>query len=68
MPVKRGHQQRRLCKRIEGDRRPIVDERERARMLAVLTAVDAVVIFGEPTPFELVLAVRPDVIIKGGRL
>jgi hypothetical protein len=48
---------------LKGTGRPIVDERERARVLA---ALDAVGIFGEPTPFELVLVVRPDVIVKGG--
>jgi D-beta-D-heptose 7-phosphate kinase/D-beta-D-heptose 1-phosphate adenosyltransferase len=35
-------------------------------VLAALAAVDAVVVFGEPTPMELILATRPDVIVKGG--
>jgi D-beta-D-heptose 7-phosphate kinase/D-beta-D-heptose 1-phosphate adenosyltransferase len=43
-----------------------VGERERARVLAALAAVDAVVVFQEPTPLEVILAVRPDVIVKGG--
>jgi glycerol-3-phosphate cytidylyltransferase-like family protein len=43
-----------------------VGERERARVLAALAAVDAVVVFGEPTPLELIVATRPDVIVKGG--
>jgi D-beta-D-heptose 7-phosphate kinase / D-beta-D-heptose 1-phosphate adenosyltransferase len=51
---------------LKGPARPIVGERERARILAALAAVDAVVVFGEPTPLELILALRPDVIVKGG--
>jgi len=35
-------------------------------VLAALAAVDAVVVFGEPTPLELILATRPAVIVKGG--
>jgi D-beta-D-heptose 7-phosphate kinase/D-beta-D-heptose 1-phosphate adenosyltransferase len=51
---------------LKGPSRPIVGERERARVLAALAAVDAVVVFSEPTPMELILATRPDVIVKGG--
>jgi D-beta-D-heptose 7-phosphate kinase/D-beta-D-heptose 1-phosphate adenosyltransferase len=51
---------------LKGPNRPIVGERERARVLAALAAVDAVVVFGEPTPMDLILATRPDVIVKGG--
>lgn len=51
---------------LKGPTRPIVGERERGRILAALAAVDAVVVFGEPTPMELILALRPDVIVKGG--
>jgi len=51
---------------LKGPNRPIVGERERARVLAALAAVDAVVVFSEPTPLEVVLALRPDVIVKGG--
>jgi D-beta-D-heptose 7-phosphate kinase/D-beta-D-heptose 1-phosphate adenosyltransferase len=43
-----------------------VGERERARVLAALAAVDAVVVFGEATPLEVIVATRPDVIVKGG--
>jgi D-beta-D-heptose 7-phosphate kinase/D-beta-D-heptose 1-phosphate adenosyltransferase len=35
-------------------------------VLAALAAVDAVVVFGEPTPLELIVALQPDVIVKGG--
>jgi D-beta-D-heptose 7-phosphate kinase/D-beta-D-heptose 1-phosphate adenosyltransferase len=51
---------------LKGPSRPIVGERERGRVLAALAAVDAVVVFDEPTPLELILAARPDVIVKGG--
>ncbi len=51
---------------LKGPSRPIVGENERARVLAALAAVDAVVVFGEPTPIELINAARPDVIVKGG--
>jgi D-beta-D-heptose 7-phosphate kinase/D-beta-D-heptose 1-phosphate adenosyltransferase len=51
---------------LKGPSRPIVTESERARVLAALGAVDAIVIFGEPTPLEVVIATRPDVIVKGG--
>ena len=51
---------------LKGPTRPIVGEKERARVLAALAAVDAVVVFGEPTPLELIVATRPDVIVKGG--
>lgn len=51
---------------LKGPTRPIVGECERARVLAALASVDAVVIFDEPTPLELIVAVRPNVIVKGG--
>ena len=51
---------------LKGPTRPIVRETERARVLAALAAVDAVVVFGEATPLELICAARPDVIVKGG--
>ncbi len=51
---------------LKGPSRPIVRERERGLVLAALAVVDAVVVFGEPTPLETILALRPDVIVKGG--
>lgn len=51
---------------LKGPTRPIVSERERAYVLAALGVVDAVVLFGESTPLELIKALRPDVIVKGG--
>lgn len=50
----------------KGDDRPVRSEAERAYVLAGLAAVDAVVVFDEDTPLELVSAVLPDVIVKGG--
>ncbi len=52
--------------RLKGPTRPIVSERERARVMAALAAVDAVVLFEEDTPIELIRALEPDVLVKGG--
>ncbi len=52
--------------RLKGPSRPIVGERERARVMSALAAVDAVVLFDEPTPLELIRALKPDVLVKGG--
>ena len=52
--------------RLKGPTRPIVGEEQRARILAALSAVDAVVVFDEPTPLEAIVALRPDVLVKGG--
>jgi len=53
-------------KRLKGPERPIRSEADRAFVLASLEAVDAVCVFDEDTPLELVRALRPDVIVKGG--
>ena len=52
--------------RLKGPERPIVKERERARVMAALAAIDAVVLFAEDTPLELIRAIQPDVLVKGG--
>ncbi len=52
--------------RLKGPTRPIVAERERARVMAALAAVDAVVLFEDDTPLELIRALKPDVLVKGG--
>ncbi|HXC96138.1 MAG TPA: bifunctional D-glycero-beta-D-manno-heptose-7-phosphate kinase/D-glycero-beta-D-manno-heptose 1-phosphate adenylyltransferase HldE [Edaphobacter sp.] len=52
--------------RLKGPTRPIVSQRERARVMAALAAVDAVVLFEEDTPLELIGALKPDVLVKGG--
>lgn len=51
--------------RIKGENRPIVDEVSRSRVLAALGFVDAVVLFNEDTPFDLITALRPDILVKG---
>jgi len=53
-------------RRLKGPNRPVRSEGERAYVLAALEAVDAVVMFDEDTPLELILALRPDVLVKGG--
>lgn len=52
-------------RRIKGPSRPIVPEAERAEVLAALACVDAVVIFGEDTPCEVLARLRPEVHCKG---
>ena len=53
-------------RRLKGPDRPVRGEADRAYVLAALEAVDAVVLFDEDTPRELIRAVRPDVLVKGG--
>src|ERR1700761_3537763 len=50
----------------KGDDRPINTEADRMALLAALESVDYVVGFGEKTPVELIAALRPDVLVKGG--
>lgn len=50
----------------KGPERPINSEEDRAIILAALQCVDAVVIFDESTPYELISKVEPDVLVKGG--
>jgi rfaE bifunctional protein nucleotidyltransferase chain/domain len=52
--------------RLKGPSRPLQDEMARARILLGLRSVDAVVRFEEDTPFELIQALRPDILAKGG--
>jgi len=53
-------------RRLEkGADRPMVPERERARLLAALACVDCVVLFDEETPLALIERLRPDVLVKG---
>lgn len=52
-------------RRIKGEKRPIVTEFDRALLLASLKSTDAVVIFDEDTPLELISLIIPDVLIKG---
>jgi rfaE bifunctional protein nucleotidyltransferase chain/domain len=50
----------------KGPERPLRSEWERGYVLAALECVDAVVVFDEDTPLELIRALRPDVLVKGG--
>ena len=50
----------------KGPGRPIANEQARTRVLAGLAAVDAVVLFDQPTPIELIRALTPAVLVKGG--
>ncbi len=50
----------------KGDDRPLVPEQARMRVLAGLASVDALVLFDEDTPLELIRQIRPDVLVKGG--
>ncbi|MGY8768998.1 MAG: D-glycero-beta-D-manno-heptose 1-phosphate adenylyltransferase [Pirellulales bacterium] len=51
---------------LKGPERPIISENERAAMLAALSCVAYVVVFDEETPYDLIAAVRPDILVKGG--
>lgn len=51
--------------RLKGPGRPLIPERERAAMLAALGCVDAVTIFEEDTPLDILRLIRPDVLVKG---
>ncbi len=52
-------------RRLKGERRPIQNEAARAAVLASLATVDAVVVFAEDTPIEVIEALRPEVLVKG---
>jgi D-glycero-beta-D-manno-heptose 1-phosphate adenylyltransferase len=51
--------------RLKGPSRPLISESERAEVACALAAVDAVTLFGEDTPRELIAALLPDVLVKG---
>lgn len=53
-------------RRLKGSARPVVGEQARAILLGAMAAVDVVTIFHEDTPLELIRALRPDVLVKGG--
>ncbi|HWX12598.1 MAG TPA: D-glycero-beta-D-manno-heptose-7-phosphate kinase [Trinickia sp.] len=53
-------------RRLKGPERPVQDERSRAEVLAALEAVDLVVLFEEDTPLNLISAIKPNVLVKGG--
>ena len=53
-------------RRLKGPQRPVIPEQERAEILAALECVDAVVIFDQPTPRDLIARLLPHVLVKGG--
>lgn len=53
-------------RRLKGEGRPLTPERERAEILSALECVDAVTLFAEETPLELVRELLPDILVKGG--
>lgn len=52
--------------RLKGEHRPIKDEETRALLLAAMSFIDMVIIFGEDTPLELITSLSPDILVKGG--
>jgi rfaE bifunctional protein nucleotidyltransferase chain/domain len=53
-------------KRLKGDARPVNNAGSRALLLSSLVMTDAVIIFEEDTPLDLIRSIRPDVLVKGG--
>jgi rfaE bifunctional protein nucleotidyltransferase chain/domain len=53
-------------RRLKGSGRPLAEENDRARVLAALASIDAVALFDEDAPGELIEALLPDVLVKGG--
>jgi len=51
--------------KLKGPLRPVVNEYARGRLMAALSFVDAVILFDEPTPTELIEALKPDILVKG---
>jgi rfaE bifunctional protein nucleotidyltransferase chain/domain len=56
----------RSVRQLKGPTRPVVPESDRSELLGALEMVDYVVLFDEPDPYELVSAIRPNVLVKGG--
>ena len=52
--------------RLKGPHRPINDELTRTHLLAALQMVDAIIVFEEDTPLDLIQLVQPDILVKGG--
>ncbi|HQR34126.1 MAG TPA: D-glycero-beta-D-manno-heptose 1-phosphate adenylyltransferase [Blastocatellia bacterium] len=56
----------RSVRELKGDKRPILTEAERSEVMAALACVDFVTVFDEPTPREIISALLPDILVKGG--
>ncbi len=55
-----------FVRKLKGDNRRIVPQRERAEVLSSIRFVDYVIIFEEPDPHNIIAAIKPDVLVKGG--
>lgn len=53
-------------RQLKGPNRPIQDEQSRLHVLASLACVDAVILFREDTPYGLITAIKPQILVKGG--
>lgn len=56
----------RSVRELKGDKRPILTEAERSEVMAALACVDFVTVFDESTPREIISALLPDILVKGG--
>ena len=52
-------------KKIKGETRPIVKQKDRGEVLSALASVDYVIIFNDPTPIKLIEKIKPDILVKG---
>jgi len=52
-------------KSLKGSKRPLIGQNDRAKILLSLKAIDAVIVFGEQTPYELLKLLKPDILVKG---
>ncbi len=53
-------------RKLKGPSRPVLNEHDRAHILAALDCVDQVILFDEPTPLKLIKGIKPDYLVKGG--
>jgi rfaE bifunctional protein nucleotidyltransferase chain/domain len=53
-------------KKIKGSKRPILSQGQRAAILSAIEYIDYLVFFDEPTPYNLIKTIKPDVLVKGG--
>ena len=53
-------------KQIKGPTRPVLPELDRCELLGAMEMVDFIILFNEPDPYNLIAAIRPDVLVKGG--
>ena len=51
---------------LKGPKRPLVPQKDRTKLLAALSCIDYVVVFGEQTPYTLLSKLKPDILVKGG--